>query len=160
MKNWWKWLLGAIIVVVIVAAIALIGWYSGWFGNNTAITLHSPLLRPFTFPFRRGIIPFQAGPGARIAFGLLGLLIPCLFGLLLIALVVLLVNAFRPRPYYPPPAQPETRPPTPGMPPAQPNQPFQTVQPAPNEPVKTCPNCGRIVQSDWSHCPYCGVQLK
>jgi hypothetical protein len=24
----------------------------------------------------------------------------------------------------------------------------------------TCPNCGRTVQADWGHCPYCGQQLK
>ncbi len=26
--------------------------------------------------------------------------------------------------------------------------------------VTTCPNCGRTVQADWNHCPYCGAALK
>ncbi len=151
MRNWWKWLLGAIVVVVIVAAIVVIALNSGLFGNGTGVSLRSPLLRPFLNG--RGIMPFAARPGTRLLFGALGLLIPCLFGILVIAFVVLLVNAVRPKPYYPPPQAP-------GTPPAQPGQPFQTVQPAPNEPLKTCPNCGRVVQADWSHCPYCGAPLK
>jgi hypothetical protein len=24
----------------------------------------------------------------------------------------------------------------------------------------TCANCGRSIQEDWSHCPYCGHRLK
>lgn len=25
---------------------------------------------------------------------------------------------------------------------------------------RTCPNCGRGVQADWQHCPYCGTALQ
>lgn len=23
-----------------------------------------------------------------------------------------------------------------------------------------CPDCGRVLQADWQHCPYCGAKLK
>ena len=26
-------------------------------------------------------------------------------------------------------------------------------------PTRTCPNCSRITQADWSHCPFCGQDL-
>ena len=26
--------------------------------------------------------------------------------------------------------------------------------------TETCPNCGRTVNTEWSHCPYCGTNLK
>ncbi len=43
--------------------------------------------------------------------------------------------------------------------------PVQSNPPAPAaavEPVAagSCPSCGRPVQADWSHCPYCGTNLK
>jgi hypothetical protein len=38
--------------------------------------------------------------------------------------------------------------------PAQP-----VVAPVQEDSVKACPNCGRSVQEDWSHCPYCGAGL-
>ena len=31
---------------------------------------------------------------------------------------------------------------------------------SPEQAAATCSNCGREVQQDWSHCPYCGQQLK
>ncbi|HEY5901636.1 MAG TPA: zinc ribbon domain-containing protein [Anaerolineales bacterium] len=32
--------------------------------------------------------------------------------------------------------------------------------PTPPAPGRSCPNCGRSVQTDWSNCPYCGTALK
>lgn len=29
----------------------------------------------------------------------------------------------------------------------------------PATPTARCPQCGRPVQSDWTHCPYCGASL-
>jgi hypothetical protein len=31
---------------------------------------------------------------------------------------------------------------------------------APVTPSKACSNCGRLVQDDWSHCPYCGAVIE
>jgi uncharacterized membrane protein len=33
------------------------------------------------------------------------------------------------------------------------------MTPPPQNPAKTCPNCGRSVQTDWTACPYCGKTL-
>jgi len=29
----------------------------------------------------------------------------------------------------------------------------------PPAPTRTCRNCGRALQADWSHCPYCGEKV-
>ena len=35
-----------------------------------------------------------------------------------------------------------------------------TVDETPDQVTATCSNCGHEVQEDWSHCPYCGQNLK
>jgi hypothetical protein len=157
MRNWWKWLIGLIIVGAIGLAALFILW--NIFGLGNGIALQSPMVRPFlrqfANPYGPGMMPYMSRPGSRYLFGLLGLLIPCcLFGLVLIGGIILLVSVLRPRPAAP---TSYTSP--------QPAQPASTgtIQPsAPMaaEPVLTCPNCGRVVQADWSHCPYCGATLK
>lgn len=29
--------------------------------------------------------------------------------------------------------------------------------PKPSQPAKTCSSCGKPLQTDWKHCPYCGA---
>jgi hypothetical protein len=153
MRNWWKWLLGLVIFLAIVLAVIVVIYNSGWLGNIRGITLQNPpvrpFIRPFLNPFGRGILPYVGRPGGiMMTMSFLFLIVPlCLFGLLVIGAVIVLVMVLRPRST-----------PRPPIPPAQP---VQTVSsPAPNEPLQTCPNCGRVVQQDWTHCPYCGAPLK
>jgi hypothetical protein len=45
---------------------------------------------------------------------------------------------------------------------ASPAEPIPTPAPVVNEPpvaAPVCPNCARNVESEWSHCPYCGAPL-
>ncbi len=153
MRNWWKWLLGLVIFLLIVLAVIFVIYNSGWLGNVRGLTLQNPAIRPFfrpfLNPFGRGILPFTGRPGGTMmTMSFLFLFVPlCLFGLIIIGAVVVLVMVLRPR------STPQ--------PPIPPAQPVQTVPPpAPNEPLQTCPNCGRVVQPDWTHCPYCGAPLK
>jgi len=71
------------------------------------------------------------GWGFGLWMMLLGLLLPLLFlGLIIAAVVWGIQQVIRAG----------------GLPPAAP-------------PAARCPQCGRPVQADWAHCPYCGASL-
>lgn len=146
MRNTWKYILTGVVVVIIILVLAagvLLVLRSGFFGGRTLANgpfgprLHSPF----------GFMPMMGGFGiGGLIFMLFGLLIPLgILGLLVAGVIALFTRS-------------RVVPPAPPVPPsASPVAPLVTAEP--NAPVKTCPNCGRPVQADWTHCPYCGAPL-
>jgi len=151
MKNIWKWILGIVIALVIVAGLVGLGFVM-YTHSMAAVTLqrvapnsqtwNGPLNRvpngqvaPRTMPmmgnrgFGRGFGFFAPG---LMFVGLLGRLIP--FALL----ILLLYAAYRL---------------------GKRNVPVSAgAAPAPPSAVSTrlCPKCQTQVQADWKHCPNCG----
>ena len=140
-----KWLLGIGIGLVCLIVLVAVGYlaFSWWGGSGGMMG---------TYGFRawgdRGEIPWQRMPmhpnygmpysrfggffPLRIVAG--GLLCLGVLGLIGLGLVALVRGLNRP-------AQLAEKP----------------VLPV--EPAQVCSNCGRSVQDDWSHCPYCGNPL-
>jgi len=134
MKKVWKWILGILIVLVILAVLfALAFMFHNGFGKSFIIR-ELPRGRAWNGPMMgngwhrlgmgvRGFMPFGA------VFALLGGLIP-------LALLVLLVyGAYRLG----------TKRSNAGV-----------AAPAAPAPARTCVQCGRPLQDDWKNCPYCG----
>lgn len=137
MSNTWKYVLIGLVVIILVgvigiAALALLTHgFSGMMPYRVGPRINPPY----------GNMPMMRGFGllGLVGFGL-RLLIPLgLIALVVVGLVWLLTRSRTP-------AAMVTPGPTPVPPPAPPAG-------------RTCPNCGRPVQSDWSVCPYCGHKL-
>ncbi len=146
MKKFWKWVIGIVIGLVVVAA--LIGaafLVRAHFVVNQVARLEAHGLhiqRPGMMLFGRGW--GMRGPG-MMAYGWrmpFGGLFGGLFSLGLLALVVVgiiwLVRSLR-----------------------KPTHVVETPVVAPSAASTThaCPKCGRTVQNDWNNCPYCGKKL-
>ena len=140
-----KWIIGILLSLVVLAVVVLGGlWLLNWFGQGYGMMGPRGMMPFFDgrqMPFDgmrpyRGIFPFG---GFRI-LGLLAGGLACLgFLVLLVAGVIALARGT-----------------------GRPSQPAVTpTSIAPQSPAatETCPNCGRPVQADWSHCPYCGEDL-
>lgn len=142
-----KWILGIAIGLVCVIALVAFGylafsWWngSGWMGSGWM--METPRFRAWG---DRGDIPWQRmpmHPGWGMPYSRFGGLYPlrvvasgllCLGVLALIVLgAIALVRVL-----------------------SRPSQ--ATEKPVlPVEPAQNCSNCGRPLQNDWSHCPYCG----
>lgn len=182
MKTSSKWILGigiALIVVlalVIIAALAINNWSSlDWaYGVRVGRLWDGDQI----FPSR--VIPIRPEMGfqeplfySNFPWGIAGIIgLFCLCPVLLVVLLVVgLVAVLRrptrktPPPSPPPPLSPqaegleqdegkseiEREPTTPGGINAQPQKGVEASS--------TCSYCGREVQADWSHCPYCGAAL-
>lgn len=151
-----KWILGILIVLLVIGAVAVGLWLAlGGYGR-TAWMMGATDWRLWDggrdlpsnqFPWRgMPMHPYHRVPGLRFLpwapfGGFFGGLI-CLGGLALIVLglVALAASLFR----SPKPAAPS---PTAG------------AASGAAAPSRACPNCARAVQDDWSHCPYCGSGL-
>jgi hypothetical protein len=147
-----KWILAIVVGLLLVCVVAAAGFFVVSRGNFAAV-----LTGPRALQFWQGrrtmpMQPFQGLPASRFGRASLlpfigrwlifaGLLALVAFGV--IALVFLLTRPGQ----KPAPAVAAN---APGMAPA----PISTVAAG-----KNCPNCGRPVQDDWSHCPYCGTGL-
>jgi uncharacterized membrane protein len=142
-----KWIIGIVIGLLIVAALAVFGFiiFIRLNGAGGVIGYHS--IRPFEgqiFPQR----PFNRLPGQRIsAFLPLGfflgrLIFPAFLFLIVIAGIILLFSLFRSR-----------------RPAANSISSTATEIASDHATRRSCPNCERAVQDDWSHCPYCGTIL-
>jgi uncharacterized membrane protein len=144
MNKTLKWILGILIGLLVLAAIAAVAFFGfgGWYGHGMM----------GAYGFRnwegRGVMPMHPGGfwgrsgGFRGGgFFWLGMLPGLLFNLGILVLIVLgviyLVRAL-----------------TGHRAPATTNAQISAA-----EPVKTCSNCGKSVQADWMHCPYCGNSL-
>jgi len=148
MKTVWKWVIGIVIGLIVVALVV---------GGVFLLRSHLPAIasirvnRPVVQGYGPGRLPFRgAGPGNRgwnmgprmMGFGMfpLGAIFAGLFGIGLLALLVLgivwLAGGFS-------------------------NS--KTVTTAPMQaapaPMLTCKHCGKPVQADWRNCPYCGKKL-
>ena len=137
MKKVWKWVIGIVIALVVIAAVTglVLLVKSHWMVRsevNGAIPGYK-YQHPGFFPyedFGRGMHNFpMMGPGMRsvgfLPFGGLMWIFPLGFLVLLVLGIIWLIKALR---------KPEA-------------VPLQT---------HSCKNCGKPVQEDWRNCPYCG----
>ena len=170
MKPVWKWVIGIVIVLVVVAAVVGgIFLLRGHLANVVHITrLNQPGVQvpgngngkrvPRQFPNTpplgyygwpgRGI--YMRGPG-MMGFGLMPFvgLVGCLFSLGVLTLIVLgiiwLVRSLR-------------KPVVTAAPVASIAEPVEQGAQVEMD-VHTCPKCGEPVQEGWKHCPNCGKHL-
>lgn len=151
--KWALWILGALLFAAVFFAIGYFaytqwnggGWMMGERGEN--IWRGDERLPWRNMPMHPGL----TRPGSRIfGFSMLGFIFGGLVRLgilaLIIAGIVALVRSLQHRPV--------TAAAT-----AAPVVPVVQPVPEPVEPGKTCSSCGRAVQADWAHCPYCGNTL-
>lgn len=164
MKTGTKWLIGilvGVVVVVVVASLGVLAWraisFNNWeYGMRSGRLWDDQPVLPREFnPHMMPMRPFFWQTGSwygffglgRILIGaLLCLVVPVL---LIIGVVLLLRNSQNP-------PQPVSSQPAPVPPPtASIHEPVE----ASSQDMKLCSHCGRQVQEDWSHCPYCGNTL-
>lgn len=149
MKKSTKWIIGILVAIIVIAVIGalVMTWqhfgYGGWeYGMRSGRLWDRNLLppqqiQPWSMPMH-SLRWSGAWSGFFGLFRLIGGALLCL-GLpaLLVLGVWLLVKSNRRSPQVSPPP---------------------TAAPAPPAASsgKNCASCGRFVQEDWSHCPYCG----
>ena len=157
MSRTWKWIIGIIIGLVVVCAVAALGFWAfgSMHGSTWTLGGHMPryweggrLNRGYMMPwnnmpmrpygFGRGYLPF--GGFFR---GLIGLGFLFLIGLGVAALVLAITRSRKPAAAI--------------VAPATSTPPAEQAQAA--IPARSCPNCQRPVDEGWSHCPYCGTAL-
>jgi len=140
MKKVWKWILGIIIVLVVLAVLfALAFMFHNGFGRNISFR-EFPQSRVWNGPMMGGGDGWhRPGMGVR-GFMPFGMVFAFLGGLIPLALLGLLVySAYRL-----------------GMKQANIAMAIPAAPvPAP-APIHTCAKCGQPVQEDWKNCPYCG----
>ncbi len=131
MKKVWKWILGIVIVLVIVAALATLAFVFrnslGWHIVSRDLPIrdwHTPMMGYRSFlPFGGGLMLFGMGLVRLIPLVLLGFLVYGAYR----------YGMKRSSAATPPPAAPA--------------------------PLRTCPKCGYVVQDGWNHCANCGKKL-
>lgn len=148
MKKFWKWFLGILLVLVIVAGVVLAAFFlrHGFIGGYEARGFgrlpdwDMPMMngRGFHQPGGRGFYPmgghgfFPLGGGLMfLGIGLAWLLPLALFGLLVYGIYAIGKQAGSHAMSSPAPVSVPTA-------------------------AHPCPKCGASVQDDWKHCPQCG----
>jgi hypothetical protein len=183
-----KWILGVVLGLVALCAVAVVGFFAFSRLYLGAVTVRQRAVIPFEGPRNLPMPPFQGMPYRHIVgyspFGFFGgwLIIAAALGLFALAVVALVLVLRRPgRPamqsvVLPGPGSPSQPtgsmqskaydqpaatggPGTQVQPPASVQPPAQEAAPEPGAAGQNCPNCGRSIQADWSHCPYCGTPL-
>jgi len=131
MKNYWKWILGIVIVLVVLFGLGI--------GSRLLMVNYLPHqtfdLDNYGFPMMggRGFSPFGGMMHSGGGFMFLGWLVP----LALVGLVV--YGAYRLGTRKSPGSQAP-------LPPAA-------------APLRTCTKCGQQVEAGWNHCASCGKKL-
>jgi uncharacterized membrane protein len=153
-----KWILGIVLGLVALCALAVVGLFAFSRLNGGALAVGRRAFLPYEGRPYMPAAPFQGMPYRHFAgfspFGFFGgwLIIAALLGLFALAVIALIVILRRPnRPAYQPAAtvQPAAA--------SQAGAAKETSMPAVDG--QSCPSCGRLVQADWNHCPYCGTAL-
>ena len=141
MNKTWKWILGILIVLVIVAALVTLAFV---FHNRIGegVGLRNFPDRDWRHPMMgyRGMLPF-AGGWMFFGMGLVRLIPLVLLGLLVYGAYRLGTRKSSASTA----ASTAVTPPVPPVPP-------ELVVPA----THACAKCGSTVQDDWKNCPYCG----
>lgn len=157
MNKFLKWILWIVGILVLAAVFFGIGYfaYTHWNTGGWMMSMRGDEFRgDGRLPWRD--MPNRFLPRERtfgflpvwfILGGLFRLAIPVLIIIGVIALVLYLRRNYKVVPVAPATA------PTPVTASAP------VVIPAPVEESKACASCGRAVQADWIHCPYCGNTL-
>jgi uncharacterized membrane protein len=165
-----KWILGIVLGLVALCALAVIGFFAFSRLNIGALVVRRRAVLPFEGQPTIPMAPFQGMPyrhfGGFSPFGFFGgwLVIAALLGLFALAVIALIVVLRRPsRAAFQPAATNQPAAPLQGVAPMQTavtGQPPSSDEMSPGAPPEhSCPSCGRLVQADWSHCPYCGTAL-
>lgn len=149
MKKSTKWIIGILVAIIVIAVIGFVAmaWLNfgngGWeYGMRTGrLWDRNQLLPRGTTPWNMPMHSFRwsgAWSGFFGLFRLFGGLLLCLGlpALFIFGIALLIKSSQRSTQVSPPPTAPSA------------------PQAAPSG--KNCPSCGRFVQEDWSHCPYCG----
>jgi hypothetical protein len=175
MKTSTKWILGIVIALLVLCVIGGVGGVvaTRWFGG---IGWHMDGWSRQPWSDQDGVQPWRQMPmhpdqgmwmkpyndGRSMMLGrfaplrLAATSLLCLGMLALVVIgIVLLVRGTRKSNSPPVPTAVVSA----AAPEAEPQAVAEDVSPAAAEPapVKTCPNCGRPVEDEWSHCPYCGA---
>jgi predicted RNA-binding Zn-ribbon protein involved in translation (DUF1610 family) len=146
MKKAWKWILGIVIGLIIVAVLVTIGFmaFNRW--GNVHWMMETRNFRPFGGEREMPVHPYSMMPRQMvIGFSPLRLIGGLLFYAVLAFLVVLgVISLVR--------GNFKSQKPTAVS--------AQVSTPVVEEiKMNACPNCGHVIQQDWSHCAYCGNKL-
>ena len=170
-----KWILGIIIGLLVVAVVVSVGFFAftrfgggglngAYYGHMWGGGRHMPYypMPNYGNPGRNlPQAPYRGFPGFRLGFlplGGIGLALICLIFLgLVIGGIIALVNSSRRSASR---AAVEAS----ATPTVAATSAATVPGPAPATAEATvaqrnCPNCGRTVNEDWGHCPYCGADL-
>jgi uncharacterized membrane protein len=163
-----KWILGILIGLVSLCAVVVLGLFAISRLGFGAVAVSRRGFTPFDGRGPMPMAPYQEMPyrhfGAFSPFGFLGggLILAALLGLFVlgvIALVLLLRRPARAAIQSTVPMQSAAVDPAAPSGQISPDQ-STAAQAMPSAPTgQSCPSCGRSVQADWSHCPYCGTGL-
>ncbi|MEJ2599861.1 MAG: zinc ribbon domain-containing protein [Anaerolineales bacterium] len=170
-----KWILGILIGLVSLCAVVVLGLFAISRLGFGAVAVSRRGFTPFDGRGPMPMAPYQEMPyrhfGAFSPFGFLGggLILAALLGLFVlgvIALVLLLRRPARAAIQSTVPIQSAAVDPAATGAPMTSDRPAAQDQSTPSQVIppsaptgQSCPSCGRSVQADWSHCPYCGTGL-
>ena len=177
-----KWILGVVLGLVALCILAAVSFFAISRLNLGAVAVGRRAFLPFEGQRSLPMAPFQGMHyrhfGGFSPFGFFGgwLIIAALLGLFALAVVAMVLILRRPsRPMLQSVASSSQIPPNQSTAPMQStafdqsaaiNQPADSNQPvapdmtpSPTAAGQNCPSCGRSIQADWSHCPYCGTAL-
>jgi hypothetical protein len=151
MKKVWKWIIGIVLVLVIIAVLVGVGFLvrNNFHVNRTEVRIYrgfsqrGPEMMPYGgFGYNmRG--PGMMGYGLRTFSGFIGGLFMLGFLALVVLGIIWLVRRLN-----------TTKPVN-----ATAATPAATPAPMPAASVNPCTKCGRPLQADWKVCPYCGKKV-
>jgi hypothetical protein len=170
-----KWILGIVSGLVGLCALAVAGFFIfNRFSLSRVITARRGVM-PFEGPRALPLAPYQGMPGQVMPgqgmpyrhfggftpFGFFGswLIVAGAIGLFVLAVAALILVLRRPRQAVAPSGLSRPYPPAAPGGPGISERAAAEVTPEASVSGGNCPSCGRAVQADWSHCPYCGTGL-